>query len=369
MNDRLFVATRKGLFTVERSGDSKRWGVSRAAFLGDRVSMVFPDPRDGTVYAALALDHFGVKLHRSFDGGETWEEVTAPSYPKQPQSENQQEGATASEDSVIQIWCLEAAGVDEAGTLWAGTIPGGLFRSRDKGSSWELIHSLWDRPEREKWFGGGYDHPGIHSTCVDPRDSRHVTVGVSCGGVWVTFDGGDSWQCRAEGMHAEYMPPEHQGDCWIQDPHRVVQCPSSPDVLWAQHHNGVFRTTDGAKSWQEIATVKPSVFGFAVAVHPKDPDTAWFVPGVKDECRIPVNAQVVVARTRDGGQTFEVLHQGLPQEHAYDLVYRHGLDVDSSGDQLAMGSTTGSLWISENGGDSWEHISAYLPPIYCVRFV
>jgi hypothetical protein len=114
--------------------------------------------------------------------------------------------------------------------------------------------------------------------------------------------------------------------------------------------------------------VRPSGFGFAVAVHPHDADTAWFVPGIKDEHRIPVDGKLVVTRTRDGGRSFEVLDRGLPQEHAYDLVLRHALDVDASGEVLAFGSTTGSLWISENGGDDWQAVSHHLPPIYAVRF-
>ena len=169
-------------------------------------------------------------------------------------------------------------------------------------------------------------------------------------------------------MYAEFMPPERREDPNIQDVHRLAQCASRPEVFWAQHHNGVFRSTDGAASFQEIKAVTPSKFGFAVAVHPKNPDTAWFVPAVKDECRVPVDAKLVVARTRDGGQSFSVLRKGLPQESAYDLIYRHGLDVDATGNRLAFGSTTGSLWLSEDQGDSWRCLSAHLPPIHCVRF-
>ena len=148
----------------------------------------------------------------------------------------------------------------------------------------------------------------------------------------------------------------------------VAQCPAHPDALWVQHHNGIFKSTDAAASWTEIAGVQPSAFGFAVAVHPADPNTAWFVPAVKDEKRYPAEGRVVVNRTRDGGRTFETLTQGLPQEHAYDLVFRHALDVDETGNRLALGSTTGSLWISEDGGDSWQTLSANLPPVYAVRF-
>lgn len=164
------------------------------------------------------------------------------------------------------------------------------------------------------------------------------------------------------------MPPERQKDPNIQDAHRLVQCRSKPECYWIQHHNGVFRSTDSAKSWQDVPNVQPSVFGFAVAVHPNDPNIAWTVPGVKDETRIPVGGQVVVSRTCDDGKSWDVLRKGLPQEHAYDLTYRHGLDIDQSGERLAFGSTTGSLWITEDQGESWQNISEHLPPIYCVRF-
>jgi photosystem II stability/assembly factor-like uncharacterized protein len=169
-------------------------------------------------------------------------------------------------------------------------------------------------------------------------------------------------------MRAEYMPPAMANYPNIQDAHRVVQCAAKPDVMWCQHHNGIFRTTDRAKSWHEIKHSNPSVFGFAVAVHPADADTAWFVPAIKDEKRIPVNGKVVVARTRDGGKTFSILSEGLPQENAYDITFRHGLDIDADGRTLAFGSTTGSLWVTDDQGDHWQTVSEHLPPVYCVRF-
>ena len=231
-----------------------------------------------------------------------------------------------------------------------------------------MVSSLWEHEGRKKWFGGGADYPGIHSILVDPRDGRHVTVGVSCGGVWITRDDGATWQQGAHGMRADFMPPEQANDPDIQDPHCIVQCPSRPEVMWCQHHCGIFRSTDGSGSWHEIEEAGPSTFGFAVAVHPEDPEQAWFVPALSDEKRYPVEGRVVVTRTRDGGRSFEVLTDGLPREHAYDLVYRHALDVDASGHQLAFGSTTGSLWWSEDQGDSWTRLHAHLPPVYCVRF-
>lgn len=367
MADTLYVATRKGLFRIQRA--STGWDINQVSFVGDVVSMVLPDPRDGALYAGLGLGHFGVKLWRSRDKGETWEEIAAPAFPPMPEGEvSQFEDGKPWPWRVEQIWALEAGHKEEPGVLWCGTIGGGLFRSEDHGASWSLVRSLWDHPKRKAWFGGGADLPGIHSVCVDPTNAKRILVGVSCGGVWGSIDGGASWEIRSRGMYAEYMPPEGREDPYIQDPHRVVLCRARPECLWSQHHNGVFRSTDGGASWRDVPNVPPAVFGFAVAVHPRDPNTAWLVPAQKDERRVPVDGKVVVARTRDGGASWDVLRNGLPQRHAYDITYRHALDVDTSGDRLAFGSTTGSLWISEDQGDSWQTISNHLPPIYTVRF-
>lgn len=138
-------------------------------------------------------------------------------------------------------------------------------------------------------------------------------------------------------------------------------------MLWCQHHNGIWRSTDAGASWQEVTAAPLSNFGFAVAVHPHDPDTAWFVPAAADQQRVPVNGALVVNRTRNGGRSFETLHAGLPAEHCYDLVYRHGLAVGHDGQTLLMGSTTGALWSSFDGGEHWHTVSLNLPPIYAVR--
>jgi photosystem II stability/assembly factor-like uncharacterized protein len=353
--DRAWAATRKGLFELRRRGGA--WAVEHLSFVADPVTMLLPPDAAGRMLAGLALGHFGAKLQASDDAGKTWHEVAAPSYPPQP------EGAEGPPWKLEQVFALERAG----DAIWCGTIPGGLFASRDGGRSWALSEALWHDPRRVQWMGGGNPAPALHSICPHPHDASELLVGVSCGGAWRTTDGGDSWALRAKGMRADFMPPELAGDENSQDPHLIVRCPAAPDVLWCQHHCGIFRSTDNGATWTELKA-EPSSFGFAVAAHPHDGDTAWFVPAVKDERRIPVGAALCVTRTRDGGQTFETLREGLPQQHCYDLVFRHGLAVDDSGEQLMMGSTTGGLWASGDGGDSWQSVPARLPPIYAVRF-
>jgi hypothetical protein len=365
MTATLLVSTRKGLFTVARRPSG--WEITDADFLGDNVSIAFADPRDGTRYAALDHGHFGVKMHRCTDG--TWQEIPAPAYPAKPEGlEEKDMWGRPLPWSTVRIWALEPGGTDEPGVIWCGTIPGGLFRSADRGDSWQMIRSLWDHPLRSKWMGGGADLPGLHSIVVDPRDSRRVFVAVSTGGVWYTGDGGETWSQRGEGMRADHVPPELTHAPIAQDVHCLVQCPSAPERFWVQHHNGIFVSSDEARTFTEIHEAGPSVFGFPVIVHPADPDTAWFVPEIKDEKRIPVGGQLVVTRTRDGGRTFETLSKGLPQSHAYDVVYRHALALDPAGEALALGSTTGGLWVSEDQGDNWSMVSHTLPPVYAVRF-
>ncbi|WAC72607.1 exo-alpha-sialidase [Roseateles sp. SL47] len=353
-----WIGTRKGLLELhQKEGDA--WVIARHHFIGDPVSMVLPPPPGGgRLLAALNLGHFGCKIQVSDDGGDHWREVPAPAFPAQP------EDASGPAWKLVQIWSLER-GAD--GRLWAGTIPGGLFVSCDQGDSWSLVESLWHKPERLGWFGGGYDAPGIHSICIHPQQPDQLLLGISCGGAWRSEDGGTQWRISAKGMRADFMPPDQAGEENTQDPHRIVACEADPQVLWCQHHNGVWRSEDGGAHWHEL---KPPVsgFGFAVAAHASDPQTAWWVPAIKDERRLPVDGALAVNRTRDGGQTFDTLRVGLPQQHCFDLIYRHGLAAHADGRRLMMGSTTGNVWASGDGGDHWRTVSHTLPPVYCVRF-
>lgn len=364
----LLIATKKGLFLLQQKGGT--WRLGEPEFRGVPVSMALFDPRDGSLYAALDHGHFGVKLHRR--RGKQWQELPAPVYPQLPKKNGKETvekegGGRPWPRKLRLVWSLE---IDPRtpGGLWCGTIPGGLFHSADAGASWQFNDGLWNQKARKKWFGGGYDTPGIHSVLVDPRDATVVTIGVSCGGVWRTTDGGGRWTNVSQGMRATYMPADRAGDVDVQDPHRLAQCTADPRRIWCQHHNGIFVRKNDDAPWREVKAKAPSRFGFACAAHPEDPDTAWFVPAEKDECRVPVGGRMSVLRTSDGGKSFTELSNGLPQQHAYDLVYRHGLDVTADGRTLAMGSTSGRLWLGEDGGERWHEFAANLPPIYAVRW-
>lgn len=369
MPKNLYLGTRKGLLEARRTRSG--WEIVRISFRGIAVPMLLPDRRDGRLHAAVEHGHFGTKMHVSADGGITWEEEACPLYPQKPEGAADVICPMSNQPipwTLKKVWALESGGINEPGVLWCGTIPGGLFRSEDGGTTWNLVEGLWNRPERAEWFGGGADWPGIHSILVDPRDSQRVLIAISCGGVWETRDSGKTWALLGKGLVADFMPPNQTGDPNIQDVHRLHWCVEAPDHVWAQHHCGIFRSQDGGKSFDRFENGNPSTFGFAVAVHPQDPKTAWFVPGENDDMRVPNDGALCVMRTRDDGLSFQDCRTGLPQNHAYHLVYRHSLDVSDDGKTLAFGSTTGSVWTSEDGGDSWQRISPDLPPVYCVRF-
>ena len=341
-------ATRKGLFELARRNGG--WEIADAHFLGDPLSAVLASP-DGAVYAALDLGHFGAKLWRRDRGG-SWRELAVPAFPPKP------EDAARRSASLVARQDLGArAGRRARAAVGRHDAGRALPLAMTAANPGRLNEPLWRMPERRQWFGvAGGEQPGINSVLIDPRNPSDIRIGVStapaCGRAPTTAPrGGSSTRacttntCRRSSARTPI----------VQDIHLLARCAAHPEIVWCQHHNGVFRSEDAGANWHELTAIRPSKFGFAVAAHPRDPDTAWFVPAVKDERRIPVDGKVVVARTRDGGSSFEVLSNGLPQRHAYDLVWRHALAVDATGERLAFGSTSGGLWISEDGGDSWTH--------------
>lgn len=357
MSNVLLVGTRKGLLVFEKDG---RGGMRLAseAFVGVQATYAMVDPLSGTWWVCLNHGHWGVKLHRSQNQGGDWEEVDAPAM---PEGSELKPGEPA---SVQYLWIMESA-APASEQLLIGTVPGGLFTSNDGGATWQLCGPLWNHPTREHWFGGGFDHPGIHSILLDPANPQRMQVGVSCAGVFETLDGGASWIPRNNGLSATFLP-----DPTVEvghDPHRVVACKADRQVMWQQNHCGIFRTTDGGLHWKAISTPDATPhFGFAIECDASDPLTAWVVPAVSDEQRVAIDRALVVCRTRDGGETWQEFRAGLPQRDCYDFAFRHGLAA--SGGQLALGTSGGSLYLSDNAGEHWQSLAKDLAPVYSVRW-
>lgn len=386
MSDSILVGTRKGTFLVERV--SGRWRPALVGHAGAGVDFAARDPNSGALWALLGHGHWGAKLSRSLDGGRSWEDAAPIAYPEgarfldegSPDEEGAATGPIARPATLLKLWYVAFAPPE---TIHVGTIPGGLFTSRDGGQRFELNRPLWDHESRggdlfageptgkSHWFGtpaseGGVFAPGIHSISVDPRDPDRMLVAVSTAGVLETTDGGRSWVGRNRGMANDYLPDPTAE--WGHDPHFVERSLGQPDHVWQQNHCGVFYSADGAASWTRVDAPAQGVrFGFPVAVDDRDGRTAWLVPGQADDRRMAIGGALFVARTQDGGQTWEALREGLPQVDAHDVVYRHALA--NRGDRLAFGSTTGNLYVSEDRGERWITVGNNLPPIHSVRFV
>lgn len=393
MSDMIILGTRKGTVIFDRSNST--WRPRAISHSGIPVCYAARDPRDGTLWVSLDHGHWGPKLSRSRNGGATWEDVLSLKYPYgaryivkvlptpdfdplAPAGEPEYADAT-----VFKIWMLAFGNLSQPGRLYAGTIPGGLFVSDDGGESWELNRPLWNHESRggdlfagdatseNRWFGTpasidyGVFEPGIHSIIIDPKDSSHIYVAVSSAGILETADGGHTWQSRNRGMLNDYMPDP--GGEWGHDPHFVTVCPGQPDYLWQQNHCGVFYSANAAQSWQKVSKPEAGVhFGFPIAADAHDGRTAWVVPARADMERMAIGGGLCVARTTDGGQTWQTFRKGLPQENAYDIVLRHALDA--SGNRLCFGSTTGNVYLSEDRGESWQCLGNNFPPVYSVRF-
>jgi hypothetical protein len=349
---RILVGTAKGL--IEFSLKDSQRQTTTVHFKGYPVSMIFVDDTTQIWWVGLSHKHWGEKLHYSLDYGNSWQAAGLPSF----KGYTYRAGVAA---SLRKIWIMQRA--NQGNGFWLGTEPGGLFFSDDGGQQFQLNEALWNHPSRlddNQWFGTGKDFPFIHSILVDPRNSQHVYVGVSCAGVFETTDGGITWLPRNTGLIAAYLPntnPEIG-----HDPHQMLMCQSNPDVIWQQNHCGIFRTTNGGKDWKPVSQAGHwPHYGFALAIDHQNPDVAWVIPAESDEARVPVNLKLSVCQTHDGGQTWQTTSTGLPTEHAFDLVLRHGF-VRQPG-LMVFGTTNGNLYYSVDDGEHWQTLSNNLAAV------
>lgn len=367
---RIVLGTRKGIVILELIDG--QWQIVQHGFRGSHVSIVFLDHRSGHLFACLDDGHFGNKLFRwngyaecpdlkLVDSKEVWKDIGAPAYPAGAKLPN-------GNDAVLKYqWAMTAGSDQQPGRLYLGSEPGGLFVSDDDGDNFQINQGLWNHPSRLDeelpWFGGGRDQAGIHSVCVDPRDEQIIRVGISCAGVFLTEDGGETWRPTNSGCSAEFLPDPNAEVG--QDPHLLVQCPTDPKTLWQQNHCGVYVSRDNGMAWQKVSETDGIVnFGFAVAVDPEDSDVAWVVPAESDQVRVAVENAFCVSRTDDGGATWQSFREGLPQSGCFDFALRHCLIYQDN--ELVVGTACGSLYHSGDRGETWSELSTQLPPIYCV---
>ncbi|MEU4204524.1 exo-alpha-sialidase [Streptomyces sp. NPDC045470] len=351
----LAVGTRKGLFIGRRRhGD---WELSGPHFAAQAVYAIGIDTRRPAprVLAGADSTHWGPSVFHSDDLGETWREPSRPPVKYPPDTET----------SLERVWQLHPAGPAAPDVVYAGTEPGGLFRSADGGETFELVRPLWDHPSRERWVPGG-GGLAVHTVITDPRDADAVTVAVSAAGVFRTKDGGRSWAPSNSGVKAVFLPdpdPEF-GQCV----HKIAQDPVDRDRLYLQNHWGVYRSDDAGAKWTDIGGGLPSDFGFATAAHPRRADVAYVFPITADIDRVPAEHRCRVYRTEDAGASWQALSDGLPQEDHYGTVLRDALCVDDTDPAgVYFGNRNGEVFASADDGDSWQQLASHLPDVLCVR--
>jgi len=372
---RVLIGTSKGAFIYTSDRQRRNWTRSDILFKGWNVMHMVMDPRDRRMHAAVDHFVFGATTHHSDDLGLTWSQGAEPPRFSRP-SASGRPGGTPEEafsgapipdtpEQVIRVWNIEPGRPDESGVLYAGVQPAALFRSTDRGESWELNTGLYDHPHRGEWMSGA-GGLCLHSIVLDPRSSQRMYVAVSAAGVYRTDDGGQTWQARNQNVLADFEGKTYPefGQCV----HKLTLHPARPDVLFQQNHCGVYRSDDRGDDWIDIGGDKlPSRFGFPMVIHPHDPQTIYVMLEESDQFRMSVDGQVAVWRSRDGGETWQRLTKGLPDQ-AHVVVLREAMAADTLEPAgLYAGTDTGQLFYSRDDGDSWELLADFLPPIQSVE--
>lgn len=356
----LMVGTRKGLW-IGRAGESRDdWTWDGPHFNMEEVYSCMIDTRRDVprLLAGASSSWVGPQVGWSDDLGASWQSTPGG-------------GVRFPEDtdgSVERIWQLQP-GLDED-VVWAGTEPGAIFRSEDRGETFRLERALWDHPHRPEW-GAGYGGQAFHTLLPHPTDPHTVTAAISTGGVYRTVDGGGSWSPRNKGIRAEFLPEGQQYPEFGQCVHKVACHPSRPERLFAQNHGGVYRSDDGGGSWEYIADGLPSDFGFPVVVHPHEPDTIYVFPLGGAGGRFPPEAKARVFRSRDAGHSWEPLgsaeQAGLP-DGFFVGVMRDAMSMDNHEEAgLYVGARNGSVWGSVDAGATWRELVRDLPDVMAVR--
>ena len=329
----LLVGTRKGMW-IGRSDEARQdW-----EFTGPHFDM----------------EEVGPQVRRSDDLGATWNETPngAIRFP---------EGSDA---TVARVWQLTPG--PERDVVYAGTEPGAVFRSTDGGETFTLEQALWDHPHRPQW-NAGFGGQAFHTVLPHPTDPASVTAALSTGGVYQTNDGGASWEPRNHGIKAEFLPEGQQYPEFGQCVHKVTRHPARPERLYLQNHGGVYRSDDHGAVWKSIADGLPAEFGFPIVVHPHDPDTVYVFPINGGDRRYPPDAKARVWRSRDAGETWQELGEGLPDTF-FVAVMRDAMcadDHERAG--LYFGARNGAVWGSADEGETWRQLVSELPDVMCVR--
>jgi hypothetical protein len=362
---RVLVGTRKGAFVLTADGVRKNWAVEGPFFAGLEVYHVAGSPaRPDRIWAAPSTSWFGQQIHRSDDGGHTWEPVGCDfPYDGVPGTHQWYDG-TPHPWEFARVWHLEPSATDPE-TVLAGVEDAALFRSVDGGHTWAELPGLRQHGSGPHWQPGA-GGMCLHTILPHPRDPDRMLVAISAAGVFRTDDGGTTWRPANRGLVSEGIPdPDAEvGHCV----HKLASHPDRADTVYMQKHWDVMRSDDGGEHWYDIGGDLPTDFGFAVDVHAHDPDTVYVVPITSDAEHFPPEGRLRVYRSRTGGHEWEPLTDGLPQEHCYVDVLRDAMGTDALDEcGVYFGTTGGQVYGSADAGDTWAPIVRDLPAVLSVE--
>jgi BNR/Asp-box repeat len=362
---RVLVGTRKGAFVLTSEGKRDQWDVSGPHFAGWEIYHFKGSPADpNRLYAAQHTDWFGQMIQRSNDGGKTWEAAGNKFVYEGEAGTHKWYDGTPHPWEFKRVWHLEPS-LTDPDTVYAGCEDAALFRSTDAGQTWEELPGIRRHESGPDWQPGA-GGLCLHTILIDPTNADRIFIAISSAGAFRTDDGGKSWRPINRGLHSQYIPnpTAEVGHCV----HRLAMNRSRPKVLFMQKHWDVMRSDDAGESWQEISGNLPTDFGFAIDVHAHEPDTVYVVPIKSDSEHYPLDGQLRVYRSRSGGNEWEALTNGLPQRDCYVNVLRDAMAVDSlESCGVYFGTTGGQVYASIDGGDTWESIVRYLPPVLSVE--
>ena len=362
---RVLVGTVKGAFVLTADGKRKDWRVDGPHFGGLEIYHLKGSPANvDRIYASQSSDWFGQVMHRSDDGGKTWETVGNEFQYAGDAGTHQWYDGTPHPWEFKRVWHLEPSLTDPDHVL-AGVEDAALFETKDGGHSWIELAGLREHGTGPNWAPGA-GGLCLHTILLDPTDAKRMYIAISAAGTFRTDDGGQTWHPINQGLVSDFMPDPtaEVGHCV----HRIALHPSNPEVLFMQKHWDVMRSDNAGWSWHEISGNLPSDFGFVVDVHAHEPETVYVIPIKSDSEHYPPEGKLRVYRSRTGGNEWEALTKGLPQSDCYHNVLRDAMDVDNLDPcGLYFGTTGGQVYASANGGDSWAPIVRDLPRIMSVE--
>jgi photosystem II stability/assembly factor-like uncharacterized protein len=362
---RVLVGTRKGAFILTSDAARKKWTIDGPHFGGWEVYHLNGSPADpNRLYASQSTSWHGQVMQRSDDGGNSWETVGNEFAYEGEAGTHQFYDGTQVPWTFKRVWHLEPSW-DDPDTVFAGVEDAALFRSGDGGKSWEELSALRKHRTHEMWAPGA-GGMCLHTIIIDPADAARMYVAISAAGVLRTEDAGKSWTMAIKGLVAPYLPnPTAEAGYCV---HRLAMHPSRPNTVFMQKHWGVYRTDDAGDQWTNVGQGLPTDFGFAIAVHPHEPETIFIVPIASDAEHYPPDGALRVFRSKTGGGEWEPLQKGLPQRDCYTNVLRDAMAVDRIDPcGVYFGTTGGQVYASANAGDSWEPIMEHLPAVLSVE--